>query len=261
MSLVGEVGSMEGYLGSYCWSEEPDTDGRAPGICMDIGIPEFDEYAPLLSEMARGFLVLQLETPYPDQVTLRLHQDLSEQPVHSEEVFQPKGSIEIHFLPSRDILPGDYVLSVFAYWQGRGDAFYFFPISVPPDETTPPHLRLVVDDQTKITGTLGGYCWRFGCVDGLVFVEHFAILFDPFSDRRQPIRLEFDDPIPTSLNLRVYADLLLQHETLATTELSPDEATITWDVDLASGYYVLAAFATWEEPRGDASYYFGLIIP
>lgn len=242
-------------LGSYCWSTEPDSKGLAQGVCEAVAVPKFDEHTPLLDVSGGGLLVLQLERPYPDRVTLRLYRDLSEQPIRSEEIANPGERIET-FLSARDIQPGDYILSVFTYWQGRGDAIYYLAISVPRDESAPPPLRLIIDDQTTIAGKLGGYCWVGDCADGPVLVEQFSVLYD----RTQPIWLQFDNPMPTWLDLRLYDDLLLVSEAIAARELSPGEGMITWDVDLLSGYYVLAAFATWEL-QGDASYYFGLIIP
>lgn len=93
-------------------------------------------------------------------------------------------------------------------------------------------------------------------MDEPAIVEVLSVLYD----RNDPIRVQFDDPIPTHLHLGLYDDRFLESEATAITEVSPSEAMVIWDVRPASGYNALAAFTRWEG-RGDASYYFGLILP
>ena len=249
----------EGYLESYCWSGVPDESGGSAGECRRFQPMPVDEYIQLSPAAGGGALELKLDPPLPDALTLLVYQDLAGPPLFSDHILSPREKVTA-YLSSPDLPPGDYVLYVSANWEGRGNAKYSFAINIPKDERLP-ELHLVVDERTRVPGTVVGFCWMGGCGDGSLVLELFTPLYSWIYTGDRTLRLQFEEPIPDRVTLRIYDDLLLQEKVIASDVRSLEGPDIIWEVELPSGYYVLHAFAEWDEPSGDASYFFGVIVP
>lgn len=252
---TGQFRGSEGYLESYCWSGVPDETGSSAGECRRFPPKPVDEDLQLHSA-GGGSLEFKLDPPLPDALTLLVYQDLASPPVFSDQILSP-GEKLISYLSPPNLPPGDYVLYVSAIWEGRGNAKYSFAISIPKDEERLPELHLLVGERTRVPGMVVGFCWMGGCGDGSLVLE----LFTPLYSWDRTLRLQFEEPIPDRVTLRIYDDLLLQEQVIASDVRSLEGPDITWEVELPSGYYVLSAFAKWDEPSGDASYFFGVIVP
>lgn len=209
-----------------------------------------------------GSLEFKLDPPLPDAITLLVYRDLASPPVFSDQRLSPSEKLITHLYssylpPSSDLPPGDYVLYVSAIWEGRGTAKYSFAINIPKDEVLP-KLHLLVDERTRVPGMVVGFCWMGWCGDGSVIVEQFTLLCSGAGDCT--LRLQFEEPIPDRVHLSIYDDLLYHDQVIASDVRSLESPDIAWEVELTSGYYVLSASAYWDEPSGDASYYFGVIV-
>lgn len=214
-----------------------------------------DDYLQLSSAAGGGALDLNLDPPLPDALTLLVYQDAASPPVFSDQILSP-GEQVTTYLSSPDLPPGDYLLYVSAIWEGRGIAKYSFAINIPKDERLP-DLHLLVDERTRVPGMVVGFCWMGGCGDGSVVLQ----MFTPLYSWDGTFLLQFEEPIPDRVTLGVYDDLLLQEQVIASDDRTLEGPDITWRVELPSGYYVLSAFAEWDELSGDASYFFGVIVP
>ena len=109
---------VEGYQGSYCWTDPV----AGLGLCADRIPPAFDTSIELpVGEPMR----LQLDTPLPDTLIVSLERELFGEELLGES-FSGAESIEWSF----DVEPGQYILSVFASWESQGDVVYIFSVSI-----------------------------------------------------------------------------------------------------------------------------------
>ena len=56
-------------------------------------------------------------------------------------------------------------------------------------------------------------------------------------------------------------DLVLQENVVAAEEFLPKDLEFTWEPEGAPAQYALTIFVEWDDPRGDATYLFGVELP
>jgi hypothetical protein len=129
--VVGDAEEVEGQVGTYCWTSDPDASGQAQGLCVDVfWPPPHEAFMPLPS----GEIRLRFAHTPPATVTLSLYDaaglasDRSAESV--AEVAFEQFAEPVAWSPEAP--PGDYVLVVQAWWPDRGnDAMYSFGVSLP----------------------------------------------------------------------------------------------------------------------------------
>jgi hypothetical protein len=177
-------------------------------------------------------------------------------------------------ISTETIASSDYQISLTVSAAGSppttpsGPAGLPHPPSEPPgdDLTGPPAIRLLIND-TPINGLPGSFCWTPPAgEDGMPLPGMCADALPPDFDKLdftplpagEPLRLLLDPPLPGTLTLYLYA--AFPGQPAADVELVPGDERVEWAYDLPPGRYMLSVFGVWGE-RGDATTYFGVLIP
>jgi hypothetical protein len=109
--LIDSAGEHKGLQGSYCWN----------GICVDYAHPskrtDFHEKIVIKNGSAISFKIVDFATPPDFRMTFFSENNivLDQSASHDQRI---------------DLAPGNYFLSVAAYWKGQGDVSNVFLIQV-----------------------------------------------------------------------------------------------------------------------------------
>jgi hypothetical protein len=114
--LSDEKGMVHrGLLGSYCWN----------GICEDRQLPSNNTKSPKIQLQSHSMITFDIKGNMRAEKLHATIFDGQNFPLHTRldhEIIENKLSL--------DVSPGDYILTVMASWQGKGDVSYAFPIEV-----------------------------------------------------------------------------------------------------------------------------------
>jgi hypothetical protein len=116
ITLSNEKGMVyRGLLGSYCWN----------GICEDRQLSPNTIKSPKIQLQNHSIITFDMKGNVKAEKLHATIFDVQKFPsgiILDREIIENKLSI--------DIPPGDYILTVMAVWQGKGDVSYAFPIEV-----------------------------------------------------------------------------------------------------------------------------------